>query len=97
MDEKFFSITNKDALKAALIKNKSYIITRLNNDFQKPYCQCEHRETTRSGVMDSECGHAVCCCPRRAQLIRMTHSFFFFVFAFFSLSVSRSQEGRSCG
>ena len=50
MDEKFFSITNKDALKAALIKNKSYIITRLNNDFQKPYCQCEHRETTRSGV-----------------------------------------------
>jgi enoyl reductase-like protein len=38
LDEKFFSITNKDALKAALMKNKNYIITRLNEDFQKPYC-----------------------------------------------------------
>ena len=62
MDEKFFSITNKDALKAALIKNKSYIITRLNNDFQKPYCQ------TKQGEARHEWERG---CMRRACSLRM--------------------------
>ena len=41
MDEKYFTIQNKEQMKAALLKNKNYIIQRLNDDFQKPYCQSQ--------------------------------------------------------
>jgi len=37
LDEKFFSITDKAKYKAAIMKNKNYIISKLNDCFQKPY------------------------------------------------------------
>lgn len=81
MDDKFFSITNKDQYKAALQKNKSYIINKLNADFQKPYCQCAQH--IRGRVRGATC--------MQCQLIML-----FVSVLLFSLS-SRSQEGRSRG
>jgi enoyl reductase-like protein len=74
MDEKYFSIQNKDQLKAALMKNKNYIIGKLNDDFQKPYCQ--YHTSSRCPWMHS-CMCLVCLSCAHSISFR---SCFFFVF-----------------